>query len=87
MTQPIKRKSTSLQSSSVVKHSEEMHMRVLLLSALFAFGFGFAGTGSGMINGAGTNFSPRVQQATHQCRATTVCDDNGKNCHTADKCH
>jgi hypothetical protein len=69
-------------------------MRALLLPALFVFGFGLTGmlnasnvTGPGIINKNVTNFSPRVQQATHQCRAATVCDDNGKNCHTVDRCH
>jgi hypothetical protein len=69
-------------------------MRALLLPAMIAFGFCVTGMvnaspviAPGMINGAVTNFSPRVQQATHQCRAATVCDDNGKNCHTVDRCH
>jgi hypothetical protein len=62
-------------------------MRALLLAALFAFGLGIAGTGPGMINSAETNLSPRVEQATHQCRAVTKCDDHGRNCYTADKCH
>lgn len=61
-------------------------MRTLLLSALIAFGLGMAGTEPGMIDGGAANLSPRVQQVTHQCRAATVCDDNGKNCHTVDKC-
>jgi hypothetical protein len=69
-------------------------MRALLLPAFFVFGFGLTGMvnatsviGPGIINKGVTNFSPRVQQATHQCRAATVCDDNGKNCHTVDRCH
>ncbi|MGO9135187.1 MAG: hypothetical protein ACLP8A_14240 [Methylovirgula sp.] len=69
-------------------------MRALLLPALFAFGFGLTGllnaasvTGPGIIDKGMTTFSPRVQQATHQCRAATVCDDNGENCHTVDRCH
>jgi hypothetical protein len=69
-------------------------MRALLLSALFAFGLGLAGmasastlVGSGIIIKGVANFSPRVQQATHQCRVVTECDRNGKNCYTVDKCH
>jgi hypothetical protein len=69
-------------------------MRAPLLPALFALGFGLTGmvnassvTGPGIINNGATNFSPRVQQATHQCRAETECDENGKNCYTVDRCH
>jgi hypothetical protein len=69
-------------------------MRTLLLATLLAFGVGLTGIGSasammgsGIINKAASNLSPRVQQVTHQCRAKTVCDNNGKNCHTVDVCH
>jgi hypothetical protein len=73
-------------------------MRTLLSSALFAValvtsGFGLAGMssastliGTGTINKGVTNFSPRVQLATHECRVVTVCDKNGKNCENVDKC-
>ena len=68
-------------------------MRALLFPALFVFGFGLTGmvnassvSGPSIITRGVTNFSPRVQQATHQCRAETECDDNGKNCHTVDHC-
>jgi hypothetical protein len=74
--------------------SEGMCMRPLLLSVLFAFGIGFTGTGnasamvgSGMLNAPAANFSPRVQPVTHQCRAETKCDRDGKNCETVDVCH
>jgi hypothetical protein len=33
-----------------------------------------------------TNFSPRLRQATEQCRVRTVCDDHGQNCYTVDDC-
>lgn len=69
-------------------------MRALLLPLLFGFGFGLIGTadassvsGPDTIHREVTNFLPGVQLATHQCRAETVCDDNGKNCHTVDRCH
>ncbi|MGO9007332.1 MAG: hypothetical protein ACLQIQ_11190 [Beijerinckiaceae bacterium] len=69
-------------------------MRALLLPALFAFGFGLTGmvnassvTSPGIIDRDVTKFSPRVQQATHQCRVVTKCDQNGKNCYTVDHCH
>lgn len=68
-------------------------MRNLLLSTLLAVGVGLIGTGGasammgpGILNKAASNFSPRVRQVTHQCRAKTVCDSNGKNCHTVDVC-
>lgn len=64
-----------------------------LLPALFALGIGFTGivgasamVGPGTINTATTNFSPRVQQVTRECRLVTQCDQNGKNCHTVNKC-
>lgn len=68
-------------------------MRKLLLPALVAFGVGLTGSagasaliGPGSINKAAPNFSPRVQQVTHQCRIVTKCDRNGKNCHDVDVC-
>ena len=68
-------------------------MRKFLLSALLVCGVGVTGLGSasamigpGTIGKAASGFSPRVQQATHQCRVKTVCDRNGKNCHTVDVC-
>lgn len=69
-------------------------MRKLLLLALPAFTVSITGIASasamigvGDMNKAAANFSPRVWQATHQCRAKTVCDRDGKNCHTVDICH
>jgi hypothetical protein len=73
--------------------SEEIRMRKLLLPALLALGVGLTGgasasalIGSGLVNKAATNFSPLVQQVTHQCRIATKCDKNGKNCHDVDVC-
>lgn len=69
-------------------------MRNLTISIPLAFGIGLAGIvgasamiGPGAVNNAATNSSPRLRLATHQCRAKTVCDDHGKNCHTVDVCH
>jgi hypothetical protein len=69
-------------------------MRTLLLSALLSIGIGctgiisaFAMVGPGIINTAAANFSPRVWQVTHQCRAVTKCDKDGNNCQTFDSCH
>jgi hypothetical protein len=69
-------------------------MRTFLLSTLLAFGIGGAGIVSafamvapGILNATPANFSPRLQQVTHQCRAATKCDKDGKNCQTYDVCH
>lgn len=69
-------------------------MRNLTISIVSAFGIGLAAivaasaaTGHGIEAKAATQSSPRLWLATHQCRAKTVCDDHGKNCHTVDVCH
>lgn len=68
-------------------------MRTFLLSALFAFGIGIAGivsatamVGPGILSATAANFSPRLQQVTHECRVVTKCDKDGKNCQTFDVC-
>lgn len=69
-------------------------MRNLTISIPLAFGISLAGIvsasamiGPGIVSEAATNSSPRLWPVTHQCRAKTVCDDHGKNCHTVDVCH